>query len=888
MDGSNIPSSDPASNLNPLGISPPGMRLRSGKKKKETPIKDGRTPGKRRRNDGGYDTGDDIDNDNEVGAPRPTKRRILETTFEAINEEKDDAIVNDNESDVVMGAEKEKESTVENGDVPQSDKSAEVVPDGKEKETVVIDVEVHQDKEKEKGKVAESTEPVEMDVDKDKEMVDVATAENIESKDKEKEKEASTPITTEVNSILQNEVSSFTNVRVDTNTGATEDASTITPSTYRAQQQSIISPTMNLRLPSQHTPAPEKVDATYKGNALLRDFITPAKPSHNDAIAAAQDYAESPVAFVVNGNGTDSELEGLKLTATKPVEVQEEEEEREDGRRDGLFRYFSSIYVSSGDDEDVVHKKDVNGVTLGLFGFLLFLHISLMYTGTGGRIVAPLWAWRDMSGVADRTLKTYRDMGILSTPPIPEIPKPIMKEEIVKNIVMVDNEVLVERERDLLNTRKKIDWWKAQKNNASKLAQKFGQAVYGEMGVGALLEDDIEDENEENEARLGELKNWERALEQSWTAVKQEAGNLDSITEELLKTSELAITKQSLNVLSFDGVSIPGEDCHGQNFMFESSGGGEIEYMSEDAVLEATNDFNSMISDAYSTIRSGARLFQSIEVWMRDEIQKLVNQNSLNKDISVDHVSISPSKSSSKKSVPTSSLSLTKIQAMIDESIEIGRADMTGKHDFASLRSGANIIYTGSRQTSSSLVENLPLGNQLMAKLGLRFYGNGPSAALEPTFPQGSLGQCWSFETEGERKEITIKEWAIDESEFENEPDRGIFSTLAVKLANPIYVKSVAIEHAPMAALKNRSTAVRKFRVIGFQTDDASREPLLLGTFEYNSQDEEFLQEFEVDTKLENGRPIPKLASVVLAIDSNWGADYSCLYRFRVHGQNKF
>ena len=749
-----------------------------------------------------------------------------------------------------------------------------------------------------------------MDVDKNKEMVDVATTENIESKDKEKEastpittevssfttenteskdkeKETSTPITTEVNSVLQHEVSSFTNVRVDTNTGATEDASTITPSTFRAQQQSIISPPVNLRLPSQHTPAPEKLDATYKGNALLRDFITPAKPSHNDAIAAAQGYAKSPVAFVVNSNGTDSELERLKLTATKPVEVQEEEEEREDGRRDGLFRYFSRILVSSGEDEDVVHKKDVNGVTLGLFGFLLFLHISLMHTGTGGRIVAPLWAWRDVSGVADRTLWTYRDMGILSTPPIPEKPKPIMKEEIVKNIVMVDNEVLVERERDLLKTRKKIDWWKAQKNNASKLAQKFGQAAYEEMGLGALLEDDIEDENEESEARLKELKNWERALEQSWTAVKQEASNLDSITEELLKTSELAITKQSLNVLSFDGVSIPGEDCHGQNFMFESGGGGEIEYMSEDAVLEATNDFNSMISDAYSTIRSGARLFQSIEVWMRDEVQKLVNQNSLNKDFSVDHVSISPSKSSSKKS-PTSSLSLTKIQAMIDESIEIGRADMTGKHDFASLRSGANIIYTGSRQTSSSLVENLPLGNQLMAKLGLRFYGNGPSAALEPTFPQGSLGQCWSFETEGERKEITIKEWAIDESEFENEPDRGIFSTLAVKLANPIYVKSVAIEHAPMAALKNRSTAVRKFRVIGFQTDDASREPLLLGTFEYNSQDEQFLQEFEVDTKLENGRPIPKLASVVLAIDSNWGADYSCLYRFRVHGQNKF
>jgi len=211
---------------------------------------------------------------------------------------------------------------------------------------------------------------------------------------------------------------------------------------------------------------------------------------------------------------------------------------------------------------------------------------------------------------------------------------------------------------------------------------------------------------------------------------------------------------------------------------------------------------------------------------------------------------------------------LEMIQSYIDKTIEKEAADGTGKRDYASIAGGGSVIRNGIRKTSPSLVENLPIGNRILAALKLRFYGHPAEAALTPTYPKYALGQCWSFTPTTDLDEM-------DEIS-------GKFGSLAVNLSNAIYVKSVSIEHPPKDMTPSPNTAIRNFRVIGYQDENAKGYPWDLGSFTYDINSNKSNQEFKVSTQV-YGSAVPMLQSVTLAIDSNWGDEYSCLYRFRVH-----
>ncbi|GAX27819.1 hypothetical protein FisN_13Hh074 [Fistulifera solaris] len=210
---------------------------------------------------------------------------------------------------------------------------------------------------------------------------------------------------------------------------------------------------------------------------------------------------------------------------------------------------------------------------------------------------------------------------------------------------------------------------------------------------------------------------------------------------------------------------------------------------------------------------------------------------------------------------------LDSIRKAIQSRMDVVAADLTGKVDYAAISSGGVIIKTGKYATTSSIVDTLPYGNRLLHMLRLRFYGYGPEAAIMPTYPfdpSQALGNCWAF--------------VATPSEL------GKYAVFSVSLANPIYATQVAIEHPPREVNDRAKAAIRSFRVVGFETADATGKAWDMGQFEYRLGDD-YLQVFDLEEEMGDA-DIPAIQSLSLLIDSNWGLGYSCLYRLRVHGHN--
>jgi len=208
--------------------------------------------------------------------------------------------------------------------------------------------------------------------------------------------------------------------------------------------------------------------------------------------------------------------------------------------------------------------------------------------------------------------------------------------------------------------------------------------------------------------------------------------------------------------------------------------------------------------------------------------------------------------------------SLETVKRVLEARVEVERADQTGRIDYASILNGAEVIFSGDRATSPSLVDRLPVLNRLAHLLSIRSYGFGPEAALTPTYPPTALGQCWAFQKDSSSK-------------------FSAFGTLSVKLSEPVAVEKVSIEHPPKERTGDEFTAIRTFRVFGFERPDASGARFDLGAYEYK-KDGLPRQDFTVPSFV-RGREVPKLQSISIAIDSTWSPDYACLYRMRVLGK---
>ena len=115
----------------------------------------------------------------------------------------------------------------------------------------------------------------------------------------------------------------------------------------------------------------------------------------------------------------------------------------------------------------------------------------------------------------------------------------------------------------------------------------------------------------------------------------------------------------------------------------------------------------------------------------------------------------------------------------------------------------------------------------------------------------------------------------------------GLYATLSVRLASAVYVTEIMVEHNPTVIPSHESSssssAIKHFRVLGFEDGGAFGDPWELGSFTFIPGSSISQTTFSIPAMLD-GQRIPKMKVISIAVDSNGGANYSCLYRVRVHG----
>lgn len=193
---------------------------------------------------------------------------------------------------------------------------------------------------------------------------------------------------------------------------------------------------------------------------------------------------------------------------------------------------------------------------------------------------------------------------------------------------------------------------------------------------------------------------------------------------------------------------------------------------------------------------------------------------------------------------------LPQVKQLIENEINVYDADKTNQADYALEPAGGTIVTT--RCTKSYLEKNIQYS--IDGLLPVFFTSNSPRVVIQPTM---TPGECWSF--------------------------AGAEGSLVVQLSRTIIPTSFTYEHIRKELTPDLhiDSAPKHFRVKSLK-DANDHEGLLLGEYDYD-KDGKPLQNFVV----QNPNPIPT-RFIELLIQSNHGElQFTCLYRFRVHG-NKY
>ncbi|XP_035376962.1 SUN domain-containing protein 2 isoform X2 [Electrophorus electricus] len=190
-------------------------------------------------------------------------------------------------------------------------------------------------------------------------------------------------------------------------------------------------------------------------------------------------------------------------------------------------------------------------------------------------------------------------------------------------------------------------------------------------------------------------------------------------------------------------------------------------------------------------------------------------------------------------------VAIKEIEHIVHRALSLFRADGTGMADYALESSGASVINTRCSETYRTRSACLSLFG-----IPLWYHSENPRAVIQPeVYP----GKCWAF--------------------------RGSEGFLVISLSYPVRITHITLEHIPrnLSPTGHIDSAPKDFTVYGMTHEH--EEGKLLGSFTYD-QDGEPIQTYQVPES-----PSEVYHLVELRVLSNWGhPEYTCLYRFRVHG----
>ncbi|XP_010282845.1 PREDICTED: SUN domain-containing protein 2-like [Phaethon lepturus] len=195
----------------------------------------------------------------------------------------------------------------------------------------------------------------------------------------------------------------------------------------------------------------------------------------------------------------------------------------------------------------------------------------------------------------------------------------------------------------------------------------------------------------------------------------------------------------------------------------------------------------------------------------------------------------------------TAGVTEEQVHLIVGQALRRYSEDRVGMVDYALESAGASVINTRCSETYETRTALLSLFG-----IPLWYHSQSPRVILQPDV---NPGNCWAF--------------------------RGSQGFAIIRLSSIIRPTAVTLEHIPKALSPQGTipSAPKDFAVYGLK-EEGEEEGLLLGQFTYN-HDGDPIQTFYLE-----GDTVGTYQLVELRVLSNWGhPEYTCIYRFRVHGE---